>query len=182
MLWCYIIYCFPWLLWLLWEHIHCQCFLFIMGVFIRWLFKILLPVLMGNSQGLYSRTWFYSAKISIFITKNEYEILTYNFLDGIMFICLCSCAIHIEVVHSLDTESFLLTLQRFIGRNGNNWQMRSDNRSNFIGALKELRKSFQDMNCSRINKYFQIHGANWITWINNPPTTSHMGGVWERRS
>ena len=59
--------------------------------------------------------------------------------------------------------------------------MRSDNGSNFVGAVKELRKSFQDMNHSRINDYLQMHGADWITWINNSPTASHMGEVWERQ-
>ena len=97
---------------------------------------------------------------------------------GVMFKCLCSHAIHIEVAHSLDTDSFLLTLWRFIGRRGNIW---SDNGSNFVGTVKELQKSFQDMNHSRIKKYLQVHRADWITWINNPPTASHMGGVWERQ-
>ena len=59
--------------------------------------------------------------------------------------------------------------------------MRSDNRGDFVGAVKELQKSFQDMNHSRINKHLQMHGADWITWINNPPMESHMGGVWERK-
>ena len=98
-----------------------------------------------------------------------------------MFTCLCSGAIHIEVAHSLDTDSFLLALRRFIGRWGNIWQMSSDNGSNFIGAVKELRKSFQDMNHSRISKYLQIHAADWIIWINNPQTASHMEGLWERQ-
>ena len=35
---------------------------------------------------------------------------------GFMFTCLCSGAIHIAVAHSLDTDSFLLTLRRFIRR------------------------------------------------------------------
>ena len=83
-----------------------------------------------------------------------------------------------EVAHSLHTDSFLLTLQRFIERRGN---IRSDNGSNFVGTVKELQKSFQDMNHRRINKYLQVHGADWITWINNLPTASHMGGVWERQ-
>ena len=82
---------------------------------------------------------------------------------GVMFTCLCSRAIHIEVAHSLDTDSFLLTLRRFMGRRGNIRQMRSDNGSNFVEAVKELGKSFQEMNHSRINEYLQMHGADWIT-------------------
>ena len=79
------------------------------------------------------------------------------------------------------TDFFLLTFGRFIGRRGTIQQMRSDNESNFIGAVKELWKSFQDMNHSRIKEYLQIHGADWTTWINNPPTVSHVIGVWERQ-
>ena len=98
-----------------------------------------------------------------------------------MFTCLYSHAIHIEVGHSLDTDSFLLTARRFMGRTGNIWEMRSDNGSNFVGAVKELRKCLQDMNHSRINEYLQMHGADWITCINSPLTVSQMGGVWERQ-
>ena len=98
-----------------------------------------------------------------------------------MFTCLCSRAIHIEVAHSLDTDSFLLKFWRFIGKRGNIWQMRFDDGSNFVGAVKELQKSLQDINHSRINEYLQMHGADWIAWINNPPMASHMGWVWERQ-
>ena len=49
------------------------------------------------------------------------------------------------------------------------------------GTIKKLRKSYQDMNGSRINKYLQMYGADWIIWINNPPMASHMGGVWEKQ-
>ena len=33
---------------------------------------------------------------------------------GVMFTCLCSRAIHIEVVQSLETDSFIFLLRRFI--------------------------------------------------------------------
>ena len=34
---------------------------------------------------------------------------------GVMFTCLCSRAIHIEVAQSLETDSFIFSLRRFIG-------------------------------------------------------------------
>ena len=75
---------------------------------------------------------------------------------GVTFTCLCSHAIHVEVTHSLDTDSILLTFRRLIGRRVNTRQMRSGNGSNFDRAVKELQKSFQDMNHSRINEYLQM--------------------------
>ena len=59
--------------------------------------------------------------------------------------------------------------------------MRSDNGSNFVGVVRELRKSFKEMNHNQKSEYLHSCGADWITWINNPPTASHMGGVWERQ-
>ena len=50
---------------------------------------------------------------------------------GVMFACLCSRAIHIEVAHSLDTYSFLLTLRR------------SENGSNSLGQLKNCGNPFK---------------------------------------
>ena len=57
---------------------------------------------------------------------------------GVMFTCLCSRAIHIEVAQSLETDSFILLLRRFIGRRGNIRLIRSDNNTNFFCAIKEL--------------------------------------------
>ena len=57
---------------------------------------------------------------------------------GVMFTCLCSRAIHIEIAHSLETDSFILSLRIFIVRQGNIHLMRSDKGTNFIGAINEL--------------------------------------------
>ena len=92
---------------------------------------------------------------SFIICSKQKELKRY----GVMFTRLCSRVIHIEVAHSLDTDSFLLTLRRFMGRSGNIQQIRSDKGSNFVGAVKKLRKSFQDMNHSRLNKYLQMYGG-----------------------
>ena len=100
---------------------------------------------------------------------------------GAMFTCLASRAVHIEVTHSLDTDSFIQALRRLIARRGNVRQIRSDNGSNFVGAEQELLKTFSEMDHSKIENFLQDHGGDWITWKRNPPAVSHMGGIWEHQ-
>ena len=70
-----------------------------------------------------------------------------------MFTCLCSRAIHFGIAYSLENDSFILSLGRFIGRQGNIHLMRSDNGTYFVGAIDELRKAFQEMDHNQISKY-----------------------------
>ena len=71
----------------------------------------------------------------------------------VMFTCLCSRAIHIEIEHSLGTGSFILLLRRYIGRRGNICLMRSDNGTNIVAAINKLQKAFQEMNHNKISQY-----------------------------
>ena len=100
---------------------------------------------------------------------------------GALFTWLSSRAIHLEVAHSLSTDSFLMCLRRFLGRRGNVRLIRSDNGSNFIGASAELSKAFQEMDHVKINDYLKQYGGEWMSWKRNPPFASNMGGVWERQ-
>ena len=99
---------------------------------------------------------------------------------GVIFTCLCIRAVHLEVVNSLETDTFILALRRFIGRRGNIRLLRSDNGTNFVGTERELRKSIEDMDHKKIQTYLHELGADW-EWKYNPPASSHMGGVWERQ-
>lgn len=97
---------------------------------------------------------------------------------GCIFTCLTTRAIHIEIAESLSTDSFINALQRFICRRGCPLRIRSDNGTNFVGANKELKQAIKEWNKQRIENYML---QKEITWIFNPPTASHMGGVWERQ-
>ena len=55
-------------------------------------------------------------------------------------------AIHIEVVHTLDTDSFLNCMRRFIARRVQPEQIRSDNGSNFVWDEKDLRNAINGWN------------------------------------
>jgi len=95
---------------------------------------------------------------------------------GCLFTCLAIRAVHIEVVQSLETDSFIQALQRFICRRGQPTVIRCDNGTNFVGAEKELRNAVEQWNQNEIDDSLRQRGMQWKS---NPPTASHMGGVWE---
>ena len=63
---------------------------------------------------------------------------------GCIFTCMTVRAVHLEVVHSFFTNSFISALRRFIGRRGNVGHMYSDNGTNFVGSERSLRTSIQN--------------------------------------
>lgn len=96
---------------------------------------------------------------------------------GVLFTCLNIRAVHIEMVASLDTDSFIHALRRFIARRGQVAEIRSDNGTNFVGADRELKEAIQNWNHSQI---YDVLLQKKIKWTFNPPTGSHHGGIWER--
>lgn len=102
---------------------------------------------------------------------------------GVILTCLAGRAIHLESANTLETDSFINALRRFIARRGPVRQIRSDQGTNLMGAEKELKKDLKKMDNVRIRQYLCHHyHADWlIEWKPNPPAASHMGGVWERQ-
>ena len=57
-------------------------------------------------------------------------------------------------------------------------EIRRDNDSNFVGARKKLLQAIDEMDHEEIRVKLQREG---IDWLFNPPSGSHMGGIWERQ-
>ena len=114
-----------------------------------------------------------------YIKEKRKELKRY----GCLFTCLASRAIHIEVSNTLETDSFIMALRRFINIRGNIQQLRSDWGTNFVGAERELRDAIKEMDHDRIKRALLNEGADYllIKWKRNPPSASHMGGIWERQ-
>ena len=113
-----------------------------------------------------------------FVTKEgRKELKCY----GAIFQCLASWAIHLEVINSVDTDTFIMCLRTFIGRCGNVRMLRYDNGINFIGAEKKLSKGFLEMNQNKIRIFLQNSDSDWLIWKKNPPAGSHFGGIRERQ-
>lgn len=97
-----------------------------------------------------------------------------------LFICMVTKAVHLELISSLSSESFLYTLKRFIARRGCPVTIYSDNATNFQGAnnaLKEIYLFFKfKSNVNTISDFLSNQG---IEWKFIPPLSPHWGGLWE---
>ena len=112
-----------------------------------------------------------------FIKEGRKELKRY----GVLFTCMASRAIHLEVAHTLETDSFLNAYRRFVCRRGPVREIRSDQGSNFVGARSELQKSLAQMDQTKIKEELLKNSCDWLNFRMNPPHSSHMGGVWERQ-
>ncbi|XP_073469696.1 uncharacterized protein [Aquarana catesbeiana] len=93
---------------------------------------------------------------------------------AVLFTCLSTRAVHIELLEVMSTSSFINALRRFFSIRGPEKLLRSDRGTNFVGACKELNICDSE---SQLQDFLQDRGC---TWVFNPPHSSHMGGVWER--
>ncbi|XP_016523021.1 uncharacterized protein LOC107835205 [Poecilia formosa] len=95
---------------------------------------------------------------------------------AVIFTCLSIRAVHIEVINSLDTSSFINAFRRFLAIRGPVKTIRSDRGTNFVSACKEL-KIPSNLDNLALQSYLKENGC---TWTFNPPHASHFGGLWER--
>ena len=96
---------------------------------------------------------------------------------GVIFTCMSSRAMHLEVSNSLDADSFINALRRFISRRGPPVSLWSDNGTNFVKSNKDLNDAVTEWNSNQVNDWCK---AKNIDWKFNPPSAPHCGGVWER--
>ena len=96
---------------------------------------------------------------------------------GCLMTCMATRAVHLEIAHTLDTDSFLMALHRFFSRRGRPGAIFSDNGSNFVAGCKELKEQLSTWNQDKICDDMR---QKEIEWHFNPPYAAHMGGVWER--
>ncbi|XP_050417733.2 uncharacterized protein LOC126831129 [Patella vulgata] len=108
-----------------------------------------------------------------FVKRGRSQLKRY----GCIFTCLSCRAVHLEVLHSMDTDSFLNAFRRFICRRGSPLKIRSDNGGNFVAGSKEIKGSIEEWNRKQVDDFML---QREIEWCFNPPAGSHFGGIWER--
>ena len=80
-------------------------------------------------------------------------------------------------MNSLDTDSFINSLRRFVSRRGPIQKIRCDNGTNFVSGQTEISKSVAVWNKRQVDEFCT---ARDIEWKFNVPASPHWGGSWER--
>ncbi|XP_062717003.1 uncharacterized protein LOC134292164 [Aedes albopictus] len=93
-----------------------------------------------------------------------------------LFTCLTIRAVHLEVVHSLSTESCIMAVRRFVARRGPPREFWTDNATCFQGAGNELKAEIE----AKTRALALTFTSAQTSWKFIPPSTPHMGGAWER--
>ena len=96
---------------------------------------------------------------------------------GLLLTCLCSRAIHLEMLDDMSTDAFINAFRCFIAIRGSVQRVFCDQGSNFVGASNEFRDAAQKTVKEGLSQAFR----NETEFIFNHPHASHAGGVWERQ-
>ncbi|XP_046550351.1 uncharacterized protein LOC124260148 [Haliotis rubra] len=92
-----------------------------------------------------------------------------------LFTCLSTRAVHLEMSYGLDSDSFLNAFFRMTNRRGMPKEVVSDNGTNFVGAVKELRDLVEQLDATARSSLTN----KGVVWRFNPPHAPHFGGVFE---
>lgn len=96
-----------------------------------------------------------------------------------LFVCFTTKAIHLEAVSDLSSASFIAALRRFAGRRGYPQRIYCDNATNFVGSKNELTEMYEVIKQGSQDLMDEFCLPNNIEWNFIPPSSPHMGGLWE---
>lgn len=118
----------------------------------------------------------YAGPVWLRATKGRGHRATKAFL--VIFVCLSTRAVHLDVASDYSADAFLAALRRFVSRRGLCRALYSDCGTNFVGADKQLRALFAAG--SQDGRRLAEHVAKErIEWHFNPPAAPNFGGLWE---
>ena len=99
---------------------------------------------------------------------------------GVMFTCLDTRAVHLEVADSLDMDSFINAFSRFADRRGVPQLCYSDNGTNLVAGEQEINRALSRWNEAELVQKIEKLKNQPIEWRFSPPVAPHFGGSWER--
>ena len=97
---------------------------------------------------------FHQTGLDIFELFASSNSTTNNKRYGLIFTCMTTRAVHMEMRHDLSSDATLTALRRFFARRGSPSEIRSDNKTNLTAIEKEL---ITILDSSSMNQFFGYH-------------------------
>ena len=101
--------------------------------------------------------------------------------SGIVFVCLTTRAVYLDLATNLSTDNFLLALRRLISLYGQPRKIRSDNGTNFRGAAREITEMIKRWKTDKrdMDKIKEFATSYGIKWSFSTPLAPHHNGLVE---
>ena len=96
-----------------------------------------------------------------FKIRDEIKKRTFGKCYGVIFNCLSTRAVHIDLVSEDSTEKFLLALRRFISLRGYPAKLYSDNGPQLVAANKEMQSVVKNRNWDELQAFGATEGLQW---------------------
>ena len=96
----------------------------------------------------------------------------------IIFTCMTTRAVHLELLTDRSTDTFLMAFRRFVSLRGNPNNCWSDCGTNFIGAQHYLKELLNDWDILRIQSLVSEEFSSSFQWSWNVPRASHQAELW----
>ena len=95
---------------------------------------------------------------------------------GVIFTCLNTRAVHLELAVDCSTMEFIQVLRRVFSIRGYPAVMLSDNGTQLVGAARELREMIQGLDASALKEFCAEKGMKWMF---TTPAAPHQNGCAE---
>ena len=77
---------------------------------------------------------------------------------GLIFNCLATRAVHVDISPDYSTEKFLMVLRRFVSIRGYPSKLYSDNRARLVSANEELKRVIKDLDPQSLKQFGVTQG------------------------
>lgn len=95
---------------------------------------------------------------------------------GVVFVCMVTRSVHLDLAENLSTSAFLDVYDRFIHRRGLCQVLFSDNGTQFVGADRKMKMDVAQWRSEAALQHLADHGTEWRFITAGAP---HHGGLWE---
>ena len=137
----------------------------------QWMADLPLDRVTAGNRPFHATAIDYFGPIKTKLARSEYKRY------GVLFCCMSTRAVHLEIAESLETSAFLDAFFRFVARRSKPATVYSDNGTNFVGGKKALADGINNWNQHLIHSTLS---QRQIEWKFSPPLAPHQNGIVER--